>query len=203
MKINQSLINRLILCFFRGLLLIVPLAATIYLISAILRKIDGLASFGIPGLGMFILIVSITLLGYIGPTLLVKSVFGFTEDLIKKVPLISVLYSSLKDFTSAFVTSKKKFDKPAMVLTDKSTQTYRIGFITRESLEILSKPNHMAVYLPNSYDLAGILIIVPSELVTPLDLSSSEVMKFNFSGGVTPLKGTNEPDDNTIDIDEA
>lgn len=200
MKIKQPLINRLILYFFRGLLLIIPLGATLYLIAAILRKIDGLASFGIPGLGMFILVLSITLLGYIGTNLLVKSAFSFTEDLIKKVPLISVLYSSLKDFTSAFVSTKRKFDKPAMVLIDKKTQAYRIGFITRESLEVLSMPNHVAVYLPNSYDLAGILIVVPPELITPLNLSSSEAMKFNFSGGVTPLKNTNA--DNTEDVDE-
>lgn len=200
MKIKQPLINRLILYFFRGLLLIIPLGATLYLIAAILKKIDGLASFGIPGLGMFILVLSITLLGYIGTNLLVKSAFGFTEDLIKKVPLISVLYSSLKDFTSAFVSTKRKFDKPAMILIDKKTQAYRIGFITRESLEVLSMPNHVAVYLPNSYDLAGILIVVPPELITPLNLSSSEAMKFNFSGGVTPLKNTNA--DNSEDVDE-
>ncbi|WP_339044574.1 DUF502 domain-containing protein [Cardinium endosymbiont of Tipula unca] len=200
MKTKQPLINRLVLYFFRGLLLIVPLGATLYLITGILRKIDGLASFGIPGLGMFILVLSITLLGYIGTNLLVKSAFGFTEDLIKKVPLISVLYSSLKDFTSAFVSTKRKFDKPAIVLIDKNTQIYRIGFITRESLEVLAMPNHVAVYLPNAYDLAGILIVVPPELITPLNLSSSEAMKFNFSGGVTPLKTTNA--DNTVDVDE-
>lgn len=197
---KEQLFNRLILYFFRGLLLIAPLGATLYLISAILRKVDGVISFGIPGLGMFIVVVSVTLLGYIGTTLLVKSVFGFTESLIKKVPLIRVLYSSIKDFTSAFVSSKGKFNKPVIVLMDKTTQIYRIGFVTKESLEVLSMPNHVAVYLPNSYDFAGILIIVPPELITPLDLPGSEVMKFNISGAVTPLKDVCGSDD-MVDLD--
>lgn len=191
MKAEQSLINRLILYFFRGLLLIIPLGATLYLISLVLVKIDGFISLSIPGLGMLIVVASITLLGYIGTTLFVKSVFGFTEALIKKVPFIRALYSYLKDFTSAFVSSKEKFNKPVLVLINKTTQIYRIGFITNESLAVLSMPNHLAVYLPNAYDLAGMLIIVPSELITPLDLPGSEVMKFNFSGGLTELKNSN------------
>lgn len=191
MKAEQSLINRLILYFFRGLLLIIPLGATLYLISLVLVKIDGFISLSIPGLGMLIVVASITLLGYIGTTLFVKSVFGFTEALIKKVPFIRALYSYLKDFTSAFVSSKEKFNKPVLVLVNKTTQIYRIGFITNESLAVLSMPNHLAVYLPNAYDLAGMLIIVPSELITPLDLPGSEVMKFNFSGGLTGLKNSN------------
>ncbi|MGI2298548.1 DUF502 domain-containing protein [Candidatus Cardinium hertigii] len=190
MSTKQPLINRLMRYFFRGLLLIIPLGGTLYLISVVLRKIDGFISLGIPGLGMCIVVASITLLGYIGTTLFVKSVFGFTEGLIKKVPFIRALYSYLKDFTSAFVSSKGKFNKPVIILLNKTTQVYRIGFITKDALEVLSMPSHIAVYLPNAYDLAGVLVIVPPELVTPLDLPGSEVMKFNFSGGLTPLKNT-------------
>ncbi|MGI2256990.1 DUF502 domain-containing protein [Candidatus Cardinium hertigii] len=200
MRTEQPLINRLMRYFFRGLLLIIPLGGTLYLISVVLRKIDGFVSLGIPGLGMCIVVASITLLGYIGTTLFVKSVFGFTEELIKKVPFIRALYSYLKDFTSAFVSSKEKFNKPVIILLNKTTQVYRIGFITKDALEVLSMPGHIAVYLPNAYDLAGMLVIVPPELVTPLDLPGSEVMKFNFSGGLTPLKnrGTKA---NTPDLD--
>lgn len=198
MKTKQPLINWFILYFFRGLLLIIPLGGTLYLISVILLKIDGFVSLSTPGLGMFIVVGSITLLGYIGTTLLVKSVFGFTEGLIKKVPFIRALYSYLQDFTSAFVSNKGKFNKPVIILMNKTTQIYRIGFITKESLAILSMPSHIAVYLPNAYDLAGVLVIVPPELVTPLDLPGSEVMKFNFSGGLTSLKNA----DGRGDIDE-
>ena len=84
----ERLVNRFFLYFFRGILLIAPLGATFYLISRILKKIDTLASFGIPGLGMFIIISSITLLGYIGSTLLIQTVFNFTESFIKKIPFL-------------------------------------------------------------------------------------------------------------------
>jgi len=194
MKIEQPIINRFLLYFFKGLLLIAPLGATLYLISIILSKLDNLVNFGIPklgvipGLGMLIVVVSITLFGYIGSTLLVKTAFEFTETFIKKLPFVSVLYSSIKDLTSAFVSDKRKFDKPIIVLVNKSTKIYRLGFITQESLAVLAMPNYVAVYLPNSYDLAGTVLIVPSELVQPLDLPSSVVMKFIFSGAVTSLQ---------------
>jgi uncharacterized membrane protein len=200
MKTEQPYLNRLLLYFFRGLLLVAPLGATLYLISMVLQKIDGLASFGIPGLGMFIVASSITLLGYIGSTLLVQSAFGFTEALIKKLPFVSMLYTSLKDITSAFVSSERKFDKPVIVLVDKTTEVYRIGFLTKESLEMLSMPGHVAVYLPNSYDFSGTLLLMPPELVRPLDLPSSEVMKFIVSGAVTPLKTTSTAEE-VMDLD--
>lgn len=201
MKTNQSFLNQLLLYFFRGLLLAAPLGATLYLLSGVLQKIDGLASFGIPGLGMFIVASSITLLGYIGSTLFVRSAFGFTETLIQKLPVVNMLYTSLKDLTSTFLSRKGKFDKPVVVLVDKTTQIYRIGFLTKESLEVLAMPQHVAVYFPNSYDFAGTLMLVPPERVRPLELPSSEVLKFVLSGAMGPLK-TAPNTEEVLDLDD-
>ncbi|MDD9139863.1 MAG: DUF502 domain-containing protein [Candidatus Cardinium sp.] len=203
MRGEQSLINRLLHYFFRGVLLFIPLGGTLYFISLVLRKIDGIANFSpIPGLGMLIIIVALTLLGYVGTALLVKSAFSFTEALIQKVPFIRVLYASLKDLTTAFVSSssKGKFDRPVMVLMDRSMQIYRIGFITKSSLEVLAMPDYIAVYFPNSYDLSGLLLMLPPTLVTPLDLPSEEVMRFILSGGIASFK-EEKPTNSTKDND--
>lgn len=168
--------------------MVAPFGATFYLISVTLKKVDKLISFGIPGLGIFIVISSITLLGYIGSTLLIQSVFGFTESLIKKIPFISKLYSSLKDFTAAFANSKSKFDKPVLLKVSQMDNIYRIGFITKSQLDDLGLHDYLAVYLPNSYDISGMLVLVQRELIKPLDMESADVMKFIVSGAVVTSK---------------
>ena len=186
-KVEKS-INQFFLYFFRGLLMVAPFGATFYLISVTLKKVDKLISFGIPGLGILIVISSITLLGYIGSTLLIQSVFGFTESLIGKIPFISKLYSSLKDFTSAFANSKGKFDKPVLLKVSRMDDIYRIGFITQSQLDDIGLHDYLAVYLPNSYDISGMLVLVQRELIKPLDMESADVMKFIVSGAVVASK---------------
>lgn len=63
-----------------------------------------------------------------------------------------------------------------------------IGFITKESLASRGMVNEVVVYLPQSYNFAGQIIVVPKEQVTIINASSSEVMAFIVSGGVTGTK---------------
>jgi len=59
-----------------------------------------------------------------------------------------------------------------------------VGFVTREDLDILSLPGHVAVYLPQSYNFAGQVLLIPTERVRPLDMDSSKAIAFIVSGGV-------------------
>ena len=62
-----------------------------------------------------------------------------------------------------------------------------LGFVTRDALVGLQLPEHVAVYLPQSYNFAGNLLIVPRSAIEPLSLSSGELMTFIVSGGVSGL----------------
>ena len=188
MKIDKKLLSNLLGYFMRGLLLVVPFALTFYLITVALNIIDGLIGTQFPGLGIAILLSSITLFGYLGSILLVKSAFDFTEKFIQKLPLISTIYSSLKDLIFAFV-GNKKIDKPVLILFDTKGQIKRLGFVTQQDLTQLGLPGSIAVYVPHSYNLSGDLFILPKEAVTPLDVSSAEMMKFIVSGGVAGVQG--------------
>ena len=172
----------------RGLLLVVPFALTIYIISLALNFIDGLIGIKIPGLGIAILLTSITFFGYLGSTLLVRSVFDLTENLITKLPFINTIYYSLKDLTSAFVGNKKKFDKPVLVTMNKEAQLQKLGFVTQKDLKTMNLPGSIAVYVPHSYNFSGDLFILPKDAVTPVDVASTEIMKFIVSGGVAGLQ---------------
>lgn len=192
MQLNKELLRDLLGYFMRGLLLVVPFVLTAYLILLALHFIDGLIKIKIPGLGIAILLTSITFLGYLGSTLLVRSAFDLTESLITRLPLVSTVYSSLKELTSAFVGNKRRFDKPVLVVINKEAELKKLGFVTQRELKAINLPGSIAVYVPHSYNFSGDLFILPKDAVTPLDTASTEVMKFIVSGGVAGLQSAEE-----------
>lgn len=192
MRFNQSLWRVLLGYFMRGLLLVIPFALTIYIISLALNFIDGLIKIKVPGLGITILLVSITLFGYLGSTILVQSFVNVTEGLIYKLPFIGSIYVSFKELTFALMGNKKKFDRPVLVIMNKEAQLHKLGFVTQKDLKAINLPDSIAVYVPHSYNFSGDLFILPKEAVTPMDFASTEIMKFIVSGGVTDLRHEHE-----------
>jgi len=174
--------------FLRGLLVFVPAALTIFAVVWAFTKLDGILRdffrVAIPGLGLAITIAAIFLIGFLASNVAGRWFFGLIDRLFARLPLIKLLYSSLKDFIGAFAGEKKSFDKPALVeLTPGGPLA--VGFITRESLDVLGLADHVAVYFPQSYNFAGSLLLFPANRVRPLQVDSSEAMAFIVSGGVT------------------
>ena len=107
--------------------------------------------------------------------------------MFQKVPVVKMLYSALKDMIEAFAGDKKSFDKPVLVeLIEKGPKA--MGFITRESADFLGIQGHVAVYMPQSYNFAGQVLIFPASRVLPIELGSGEVMATIVSGGVSGEK---------------
>ena len=96
-----------------------------------------------------------------------------------------MLYSALKDMIEAFAGDKKSFDKPVLVTVSPESNIQVIGFVTKDNLENLGLSDKVAVYLPQSYNFAGNLLVVPKEQVTALSVDSGDIMAFIVSGGVT------------------
>ena len=116
---------------------------------------------------------------------------GLFNKILEKVPLLKIVYSSVKDLLSAFVGKKKRFTKPVLVKMEGEVE--RIGFITQRDLTHLGvSADKIGVYIPFSYAVTGNLIIVPKSNVTPIDGSSADIMKFIISGGVTSIEGEKE-----------
>lgn len=189
--------NRLIRYFFQGLLLISPLAITIYAIWVSFVFVDGLLiqyltdliGFKIPGLGLLIILTFITLIGVIGSSILLKPILNSLDKIISQAPLVKIIYTSIKDFMSAFVGKDKKFTEPVLVKFDKNIDLERLGFITQHDLSGLGiEANKVAVYLPHSYTFSGNLVIIPVENIKVLNANSTEVMKFIVTAGVTAIQ---------------
>jgi len=104
---------------------------------------------------------------------------------MRKLPFVRLLYSSSKDLLSAFVGEKRRFDAPVLVALQPDGAVKALGFVTSESMEDFGLTDHVAVYLPESYNFAGNLFVVPRSRVTRLERESAEVMAFIVSGGVS------------------
>lgn len=182
-------IGRIVLSFFlRGLLLVVPVAGIIWASLYTLNLLDGIIPVGIPGLGILILVASITIIGWLGSTILYEPLAALGEDVLQRIPFLKTIYEALKDLMEALVGNKKKFDQPVLVRMIKGAEIEKLGFLTQNDLSLLGIPgNKVAVYLPHSFAWSGNLYIVPAENVTPVNASAGDVMKFIVSGGVAEM----------------
>lgn len=171
--------------FLQGLLYTAPIGLTLYLFYLTFQFLDGLLPFEFPGLGILIILVGVTVVGFFGQWFISQPIMALFNGLIEKMPLVKVIYSSIKDLLSAFVGKERKFTTPVLVKISSNEEIERMGFITQESLEVMGLKDKMAVYLPSSYGLLGDLYIVPAKNVTLVDIHPAEAMKFIVSGGVS------------------
>jgi uncharacterized membrane protein len=176
----------------RGALITGPLVATAYVLYFIFRTVDELLPIGIPGLGLVITTALVAVVGYFSSNVIGSGILESIERFLHRVPFVKLVYSSIKDLVNAFVGERKSFDKPVLVRLSPGDGVQVLGFVTRDALVGLGLPDHVAVYLPQSYNFAGNLVVVPRDAVQPLSVPSGELMTFIVSGGISGL-GVGKP----------
>jgi uncharacterized membrane protein len=172
--------------FAQGLLVLAPVAITTWIVWVTVTTLDRWLDTGIPGLGILIAAAGITLIGYLTGNVIGNKLVSWLEAGLQRVPLIRILYNSLRDLLGAFVGQKRKFDKPVAVEMNQHGLKV-LGFLTSERFDDPQLAGHVSVYLPESYNFAGNLIVVPRDRVHPLDADGAEFMAFIMSGGVTDM----------------
>ena len=177
--------------FLRGLLIVAPVAATVWLIYVTFSAIDGwlhlekiLDRRMIPGAGVLVTFAAITLVGLLARIIGLRWLFRQLDVLFAKVPLVKILYTAIRDLTQAFVGERKRFDQPVAVAPTTDPDLLLLGFLTRDALGELGLPGFASVYVPQSYNFAGQLVVVPRDRIRPLDAGATQTMKFIVSGGV-------------------
>jgi uncharacterized membrane protein len=184
----NAIVGRILRYFFSGTIFIVPLVATAYFIFVSFRWLDERLNLPYPGLGFAIIIAAITLIGYLSTNYIFKTFGNWFDRGMNRIPLIKLIYSTVKDLLGAFVGDKKKFNKPVLVRINKDNNIYQLGFITQSDLTDLGLDEMVVVYFPHSYAFSGIHYFVPRESIKPLNVPGPVAMKFIVSGGVTGLK---------------
>jgi uncharacterized membrane protein len=176
--------------FIQGIIILAPIAITMYALYWLFDKVDSILRpyVNIPGLGFIIIVVFIILVGWISSNFLMGSFINFFDQWMERTPVIKFIYSSTKDFFEAFAGDKKRFSQ-AVLANVFSEDVWIIGFLTDEEMEKFETgSDKVAVYVPQAYNFAGQLYILPRSRVRKIDnITSGESMKYAVTGGVVDL----------------
>lgn len=193
--------------FFQGLLVLLPLVLTFYLVNWVFQGVNDTLFIAVGDalqrwlpqhterwsanlLGLAVTLGLIIGVGWLASHWLGQRLLRMLERLLERIPMIKMLHGALKDLMTAFIGERKSFDRPVYVELPQ-TGGKLLGFITSDAPDFDELPEHVAVYLPQSYNIAGNLVLFPRDRVYPLNISSSELTTFLLSGGVS--RRTQEP----------
>jgi uncharacterized membrane protein len=186
----SNLISLFFSYFVNGILIIVPFILTFYVISKFLKWFNSVIGLGMPLGGIIFILFFILFCGYFAKSFVINFFYDIVEFAVMKIPGISFLYSSVKDFTFAFIDKKVKFDKPVLicinVVAGEKRDIKKIGFITNENLENLNLKDHVAVFVPQSFSfsLSGEFLVLPKKNVIELKgMDGANIMRFIVTGG--------------------
>ncbi|WP_346237819.1 DUF502 domain-containing protein [Niabella insulamsoli] len=173
--------------FVQGVVILAPVAITAYILYTIFNWIDGFLRpiFITPGIGFVLIIAFIIFIGWLSSYFIMESMINFFDHWLERTPGIKLIYKSIKDFFQAFGGDKKKFTK-AVLANVFNNDVWMVGFLTDDEMEKFNLGNDMVgVYVPQAYNFAGQLYILPKERVRPIEnISPGDAMKYTVTGGV-------------------
>jgi len=191
-------------------LAISPIALTIWILIKLFQFADGIIGnqlknlFGkyipgeyIPGLGLVIMVILVTGFGFLASAWVSRAAMQWIENLMKKIPLVKGIYCTVKDTIHSLLGDKKSFSQVVLVKIPGSSMKI-VGFVTVQEVINFREigGEHLAVYIPQSFQVAGFTVLVPKEDVIFVDLPADEALKFVVSAGVASAKEDNQVDNN-------
>lgn len=179
----------------RGFIGIAPLAITLALLFWIYDQLESI--FGAPfrdilgptyyfrGLGVIAALVILFLAGLILNNWMIQSLYNWFERMLKKIPLLKTIYTSVSDLMSFFQAGQKQ--EKGKVVAVEMGELKMLGLITREQFNDLPKGigtnEEIAVFFPFSYQLGGFTAIVPKSKVKIVDLSIEKGLRWSITAG--------------------
>ena len=174
--------------FLQGLLYIVPISVTIFVVVYALNKIADILPIKNTFVSLIVLFTLITIIGMVGSKLIASPFNALFKKILDKAPLLQTIYSSVKDLMNTFFGNKKGFDQAVLVKIYDNSTIERFGFITNDDLESLNiTSGKVLVYIPHSLTFSGNVFLVDKKNLTPIDTPSRDIMKLIVSGGVSEV----------------
>lgn len=206
--------------FLTGLVVVLPVGLTIYVIwsvvgwidswilplipaswqpEALLRDIFGEnVRFSLRGVGVIVFLIFTIIIGWIAKGLIGRSMINRAERLVNRMPIVSSVYTGIKQIAeTVFAKSEKSFDRTCLVQFP-TPGVWAVGFVA-------AKPKgEIAARLPNLDDMitvfvaltpltSGFLVYVPARDVIMLDMSLEDAFKLVISAGLVYPNGKNTP----------
>lgn len=190
---------------FTGILVTAPVAITLYLAMKFVLWIDLLVNrllppqykldnmpYTIPGLGLVVAVVALIIIGMFAAGFLGRFFLKLGEWIVYKVPLVSSVYSVLKQVFETFFSSKTQAFSKVVMLEYPRKGIWILGFVSTELKGEIKQhcPEKMLnVFIPTTPNpTSGFLIFVPKDDCIELDMSVEEGLKFVISGGLVEPK---------------
>ncbi|HMU44778.1 MAG TPA: DUF502 domain-containing protein [Chitinophagaceae bacterium] len=187
---KTSTVKKLLRFFIQGLIILAPIGITAYALYWLFEKVDGILRpyVNIPGLGFLLIIIFVILFGWISSSFIMGGALSFFDQLMQRTPGIKFIYTSTKDFFEAFAGEKRKFNK-AVLASVFAEEVWIVGFLTDEEMAKFDMgAEFVGVYVPQAYNFAGQLYILPRDKVKKIEhITSGEAMKYAVTGGVVDL----------------
>ncbi len=189
--------------FFKGLIAIIPLIFTFYLLFWLAGTVE-LAlgnifkfifpdSWYIRGLGVVLGIPLVFFFGAFLESLTFRSLFNNLEELVIQIPVVKSVYTTIRDFSSLFSSKNRGKFKQVVLVNVPPGNGQQIGFITvsdfDEVLHTFIADDQIAVFLPFSYQMGGNTVIMSRENVTEIDMSVEDALRFIATAGVVGNAG--------------
>ncbi|WP_412064914.1 DUF502 domain-containing protein [Rhizobium sp. SYY.PMSO] len=203
--IKISVTTRIRNNFLAGLIICAPIAITLWLTWSVVHWADSWVrpyiparydpesylNFAVPGTGLVIAMIFITIVGFLAKNLIGQSIVRFGESIVNRVPLVRTIYKSVKQIFETVLKEQGTSFKKVGLIEYPSAGLWSMVFISTDAKgEIASKFNAMgqdmvAVFLPPTpVPTAGFLVFVPREKITVLDMSPEDGAKLLISGGL-------------------
>lgn len=182
--------------FFKGLIVVLPITLTFYLLFWASVKIETLFGsilqllFGrelyIPGLGIVVTLLFVFLVGLLVSNFITGRLFTWLTDVLEKVPLIKVIYNPLKDLMALIPGRSSNKNRPQRVVLVPFEQlgVQALGLVTREELEELNNNKLISVYIPLSYMLGGVTVFVERDKVQKVDMPVDQALKLSVTAWI-------------------
>jgi uncharacterized membrane protein len=194
--------------FLTGLLVTGPAGITLYLTWSLVSWVDSWVKpylpaiynpdnylpFRVPGYGLVVALVSLTLIGFLTANVVGAAVVGFAETALGRMPLVRNLYKGLKQIFSSVLAEKGSSFKQAVLVRFAHEHVWTIGFVAGDTRgEVAQKlvdrqdgdADLLTVYVPTTPNpTGGYLLFVRRADAIVLDMSAEEAVKFVISFGL-------------------
>lgn len=187
-------LRRLTRTFLTGLATVLPILLTIAVILWVVRGVESLLSIFIPntayfpGFGLAAALLLVFLVGALMEAVLFQRLMGWFDDLLKHVPLVKTIYGAIRDLMGMFNRGDKPGFSKVVRVKVPGTEIEVLGFVTIEDFSNLPLgigPEKVAVYMPMSYQIGGYTAFLPRSMLTPVDMTLEEAMRFIVTAGMS------------------
>ena len=189
-----------------GLLVWLPLAATVAIIKLVIDLLDktilllpieyrpeSLFGFSIPGFGLILAIGLLALTGMLAANLLGRRLVALWEAILSRIPVVRNIYNAVKQISSTVLTSDGKSFRKVVLAEYPRKGIWSIGFLTNEQVDMQCRDTAselIAIFLPTTPNpTSGFILLFPKEDIIELDMSVEEGFKFIISIGVVVPDG--------------